>query len=90
LRNVLRNPEDLAIVFADEFVVRRDVPGLNPLYEGNIGVRLVFVRYGLDGRHGSWLRGILRGVARRRPTRLSVIDGRRRSNEDFRSSGWEC
>jgi hypothetical protein len=46
-------------------------------------VRLVFVRYGLDGRHGGWLREFC-GVARNCPVRLSVIDAGRGGTGEFR------
>jgi hypothetical protein len=58
LRNVLRNPEDLPLVFVNEFVVRRDISAADPLNQGHIGMLLVFACYRLDGRHGGWLREI--------------------------------
>jgi len=55
LRNVLRNPEELPLVLADQRVIGREIPGANPLYEGDIGV--LFANW-LDGRHGNRMRKI--------------------------------
>jgi hypothetical protein len=38
---VLRNPEDLAVVFADEFIVGRDIAAANPFDQGYVGMLLV-------------------------------------------------
>jgi hypothetical protein len=49
LRDVLRNPEELPLVLANQRIVGRCIPCANPFYQGDIGVRLVLSYYGLDG-----------------------------------------
>jgi hypothetical protein len=73
---VLRDPEYLAIVLANEFIVRRDVTLADPVYQGHIRMLLVFACYWLDGRHWGWLREICcRGGYIPDSLRLSVMDG---------------
>jgi hypothetical protein len=56
---MLRNPEDLTLILADKFVVGRDIPAPHPLYKGDVGMRLEFTCYRLDGRHGLRMREML-------------------------------
>jgi hypothetical protein len=60
LRNVLRNPEDLALVLAYQSVVGRDVACAYLFNQGNVRVLFDLAFNRLDGRHLSWLRKILR------------------------------
>jgi len=55
LRNVLRNPEDLALVLAHECIVGRDIPGADPFNQGHVRMLLVFAFNLLDGCHGDWM-----------------------------------
>ena len=50
---MLRNPEELPLVLADQRVVGRDIPRANSLDEGDVGVRLVLFCYWFDGRNGN-------------------------------------
>ena len=59
LRDVLRNPEDLPLILADQRIVSRDITSAYPLDQGYVGVLLVFSCNRLDGRHGSWMRNSL-------------------------------
>jgi hypothetical protein len=56
LRNVLRNPEDLPVVLADQRIVGRDIAAAHPFNQGYVGMRFEFSCNRLDGRHGGWLR----------------------------------
>jgi hypothetical protein len=56
LRNVLRYAKYLALVLADQLIVGRDITAADPFNKGYVRMRLEFTCYGLDGRHGGWLR----------------------------------
>jgi len=56
LRNVLRDPEDLPVVLADQRIVRRNIPAAYALYQRHVGMLLVLSCNWLDGCHGSKFR----------------------------------
>ncbi len=71
LRDVLRNPEDLPVVLADELVVRRDIAGADPFNKGYVGMRLVFVLQSIGWSTWGLVAGILQGRPNRRPDRTA-------------------
>ena len=61
LRDMLRNPEDLPVVLADQRIVGRNIAAAHPVDQGYVGMRFEFSCNRLDGRHESWLRKFVWG-----------------------------
>ena len=87
LRDVLRDTEELPLIFADQRVECRNITSANPFNKGYVGMLLVFSCNRLDGRHGGWLRNSAIRPKHAGSLRLSVKEAFRWANEEFFQNG---